>query len=554
MRFRGRILKLIGCCACWVALGLSTAAAAQSVLDRVDPSRVERAVRPDRAPDPRKPVIDAERSRPDISQDGRAFTIGAIYLDGLKALRQADFADIFGRYVGRTVGPAELGELADAIAGRARDRGYVFATASIPPQALEAGMLKVEVDEGRIDDVRLSGYDSAAVRRGLLPLVGDQPVRLAELERRLLIAGDVDGVVVRRTRLVREGRRNVLVADVSRDRFAAAVGIANDGSRPIGPVQADLRLRASQLLSSDDTLSFTGLITPFQPNELQYGALRYAQRISPAGTELFVNGSASAAHPGAYLRGLDIDGRSWAAGGGLLQPLFRQRAASLWAELSVGVRRVEQDRQDVRVRRDRLSTARLSLYGSAAALGGRLRSGATLSQGLDIFDATRPGDPLASRLDADGAFASAYFWADWTGKVAGKLEARVAAASQVASGPLLVSEEVGLGGGAFLRAYDYSERSGDEGAMASAELRRAFSIDGKAVRRIEIYAFVDGGRVTNKRGGFGSGSLASTGGGFRATLAGGVSADVALAIPLSGPRYDSGDSKPTVLFRLSKSF
>lgn len=546
-------MKLI-LCGAGLSLGVSAAATAQTVLDRVDPSQVERAMRPDRAPDSARPVIDAERGQGETQAGDRSITIGAIYLSGLKSLRPSDFADIFERYVGRSVTPAELGELADAIARRGRERGYVFATASIPPQALNAGMLRVEIDEGRVDDVRLSGYDSAAVRRALQPLANGQPVRLAELERRLLIAGDIDGVVVRRTRLVSEGLRKVLVVEVTRDRWAASIGLANDGSRPIGPVQADLRVRGSQLLSSDDTLSFTGLITPFDPQELQYGALRYAQRVSPAGTELFVNGSASATHPGSYLEGLQIEGHSWAAGGGLLQPLFRQRAASMWAELSFGVRRVKQDRNDVRVRRDGLSTARLSLYGSAAALRGRLRSGATLTQGLDILDATRPGDPLASRGDADGQFTSAYLWADWTGKLTGKLEARVAVASQVSSGPLLVSEEVGLGGGAFLRAYDYSERSGDEGAMASAELRRAFDLDGKAVRRVELYAFVDGGRVTNKRGGFGSGSLASTGGGIRARLAGGVSADVAIGVPLSGPRYDSGDRQPTVLFRLSKSF
>ena len=552
MREPGRGVKLI-----WVslfALAFATAANAQSVLDRVDPSRVERTVRPDGAAETRRPEIEAGRRQAGTAQSDQSFTVGAIWLKGLKALRQSDFADIFGRYIGRTVTPGELSELADAIAGRARDRGYVFATASIPPQALEAGMLRVEVDEGRIDDVRLSGYDSPAVRRALLPLAGNQPVRLEDLERRLLIAGDVDGVVVRRTRLAREGFRKVLVVDVSRDRWAGSVGIANDGSRPIGPVQADLRLRASQLLSSDDALTFTGLITPFEPEELRYGALRYARRITRAGSELFLNGSLSGTHPGAYLKTLDIEGESWTAGGGVLQPLLRRRAASLWGELSFGVRGVDQDRQGARVRRDRLSTARLSLYGSAAALGGRLRAGATFTQGLNILDATRAGDPLASRRDADGTFTSVYFWGDWTGKVAGKLEAKIAVASQVASRPLLVSEEIGLGGGAFLRAYDYGERSGDEGAMASAELRRGFELESKAVRRIELYAFVDGGKVTNKRGGFGSGSLASAGGGVRATIAGNVLADVALAVPLSGPRYDSGDRKPTVLFRLSKAF
>lgn len=508
----------------------------------------------DRAADGPKPVIETERGQRQLIRPGAAMPVGAIYLNGLRALRAADFADIFESHVGRTLSQTELADLAEAVAERARDRGYVFATASIPPQSIRAGMLRIDIDEGRVDGVRLTGRDSAAVRSALLPLMGGAPVRLAELERRLLIAGDVDGIVIRRTRLVREGLYKILVVDVAEDRWSGSVALANDGSRPIGPVQAELRVRGSQLLSGGDALTFTGLITPFEPEELQYGALRYAQRVTASGTELFVGGSVSGTHPGAYLKNLDIEGRSWSGSAGIMQPVVRRRSASVWAEASVGVRRVDQHRHAVRARRDRLSTARLAIYGSASAISGRLRAGATLTRGLDILQATRPSDPLASRRDADGVFSSAYLWADWTGKLTGKLEARVAVASQVASGPLLVSEEVGLGGGAFLRAYDYSERSGDQGAMVSAELRRGFDLKRKAVTRVELYAFVDGGRVTNKQGGFGSGALASTGGGLRARLLGGVSADIALAVPLSGPRYDSGDRRPTALFRLSKSF
>lgn len=532
----------------------SGAASAQTQLDRVDPARIEQQLPADPAPPPDASTVPQPGAPAPRLGVSRQVTVGAIVLEGLEALRPSEFADLFERYVGLTLSPDELGGLVDAIAKRARDRGYVLATASIPPQPVAAGVLRVRVDEGRIDEIRLAGGDNASARRSLAPLAGAGPVRLADLERRLLIAGDIDGVTVRRTRFLQEGGRNILVVDLAQQRVTGLVGLANDGSRPIGPVQADARIRINRLLASDDVLALSVYATPFQPDEFLFGSARYTKRVTNGGTELSINGTISATQPGAYLQSRDLEGRRWTAGLGLLHPLQRRRDTSLWLEGSLSVRRTEQDRRDVLTRRDRLTVARGGLYGFSQLAGGRLRVNATVARGLDLFDATRAGDPLASRRDADGEFTAAYLWTDWTGPVAAGFTANVAVAAQVADQPLLSSEEVGLGGGAFLRGYDYGERSGDQGAMVSAELRRQLAKRIGLVRRPELYAFVDGGRVTNLREGFGTGTLFSAGGGVRFNLTGRLTADVGLAVPLSGERYDSGNSDPVVNFRILKRF
>lgn len=538
-----------------MATGLFAAngATAQTVLDRVDPTRVEETAQPDGkvatgAPVPAPGLPGAAPAR------GVPVTVGAIVLTGLSVLRPADFADVVERRIGRTLSPADLAELADAVAARARARGLVLASATVPQQPVAAGVLRVEVDEGRVDEIRLDGPDNAAVRAALAPLVGPAPVTFAALERRLLIAGDVDGVWIRGTRLVREGRRNVLEVRIGIDRFSALLALDNSGSRPIGPIQADLVARAAHLFADDDILTFSGVVTPTQPDEFGFARLRYGKRVSPNGTELSASLGVSRTHPGAYLRSRDIHGRSWTAALGVLHPILRRRTESLWLEGSFGVRRTRQERADVLARRDRLTVARVGVYGFSDVPGGRLRASATLSQGLDLFDPTRRGDRLSSRRDADSTFTSLALTADWTGPVLPDVTARVAAATQLATQPLLVSEETGIGGGSFLRAYDYSERGGDQGTMGSAELRWAPAPKIGPVRRPVLYAFVDGGRVTNLRGGFGGGSLFSTGGGVRMDIADLLSADVGVAVPLSGERYDSGDRSPVLNFRLTHRF
>ncbi|RDE05927.1 ShlB/FhaC/HecB family hemolysin secretion/activation protein [Sphingomonas aracearum] len=526
---------------------------AQTALDRVDPSRVvEKAPKP-AAPETQAPV-DVPADGGTVAVGSAPITVGAVTLAGLQQLHPSDFADIFEIYVGRTLSPAALGGLADALAARARDRGYPFASATILPQSMVAGTIRVTMDEGRIDDIRLVGVKNDAALAALTPLRGRSDVTLAELERRLLLAGDIDGLWLRRSRLVREGERNILVVEMGSDPLSARIGIGNDGSRPVGPVQADVTVMVAQLLAEDDSLSLSAFATPVDPREFAYARLRYGKRVSTAGTEVSIAVSGSRTRPGAYLRDYDIAGRSWTVNVGVLQPLLRSRTGSLWLEGSFGLRTVKQERADRLIRRDRLSVLRLGAYGFSPLAGGRLRAGVTVAQGIDLFDATQADDPLASRRDADGTFTSISLWSEWSGAVAGPLSAQLGVASQKAFQPLLVSEETGLGGGSFLRGYDYSERSGDDGVMASSELRLNVLDHAGPVSKPQLYTFVDGGRVTNLENGFGTGTLFSAGGGVRATLARTFSADIGLAFPLSGLRYDSGDSDPVVNFRLSKRF
>lgn len=543
--------------AAWTFIALTIAAAspaaAQNALDRaVRP--VTEADKGPPAPDaPRPPAIHIEAPAvPNAA--GTAIDVGAIVISGLQVLSPVDFADLLATRIGRTLDPQALGELTSRIAERARERGYVFASARIEPQRVSTGVLTISVDEGVIAAVRIEGPDHAGVRAALQPLLNGTPATIDAVERRLLIAGDLDGVYVRSSRYVREGGRGVLIVQLSTDHLSGRATLANDSTRTLGPEQARLDLNISAILAHDDALAFTYLATPAEPDELQYVRARYRKRVSAAGTELGVTASYSAANPGAYLRSYDIHSRSWFAGATMLHPLLRRRDASLWLEGELGVRNLVQDRTGSKVREDQITVARLGVSGFFDAGGGRLRVNATASLGLGILGATKAGDPYASRDDADGTFSELTAWADWTAPIGGSFSTRVAFQGQLASQPLLVAEEVGLGGAAFLRGYDYSERSGDQGAMASAELRYDWARPFGSIRKLQLYSFVDGGRVTNLKGGYGTGSLVSTGGGVRADVTRTLDAALEVAVPLSGPRYDTGDEAPKLNFRLSRSF
>jgi hemolysin activation/secretion protein len=538
----------------FVSIPFGAPAHGQSVLDRAQPPAAREERVPTEARKPATPVgIELERPAA-VPESARTVLVGAIVLRGLGTLAPVDFADIVATRVGRTLTPTELSELATAIVERARSRGLVFASAWISAQQLENGVLTIDLDEGRIDEIRFDGPEQAAVRAALMPLMDGQPVRVGELERRLLIAGDIDGVWIRSSRFLRERGKGVLLVSVTSDRVSGRATLANEGTKPIGPEQLTLKVDFNALLASDDSLTLTWSSTAFQPSELQFGRVRYEKRISRSGTELAVTASGSVADPGAYLHPLGLRSRSWYVGATLLQPLWRRRSASLWFEGELGVRNLMQWRGDRQVRDDRIVAARGTLYGYTYIAGGRLRVSTTLSQGLDILDATKAGDLLASRDNADGSFTSLSAWTDWSRDLGGDISVRLAMLSQLSSQPLLIAEEIGLGGTGFLRGYDWSERSGDQGVMGMAELRYLIDRPLGLARRAQLYAFVDAGRVNNIDGGFGSGALASAGGGIRTDVTRTFGANLEVAMPLSGPRYDISDDAPKVNFKLLKSF
>lgn len=537
-----------------VALAGAFPAAAQDALDRTDPTQAE-------ADEKAQPIGDDE-TRIDTVEidvdrtvfDDTRYDVGAIMVEGLVALSPQDFADIVQDYSARTLGAGEMSALSDRIAARARERGFIFANAVISPQSLSSGVLRVSLDEGVIDEIRIEGDADPAILSQLEPLRDGRPVTLARLERHILLADDISGIRLRSPRYEREGERGVLIVEARRDRFSGRAELANDGSQPIGPLRARIDFDANGLISPFDEIDFTYSTVPTEPGELQYLAGRYSVVVSPQGTEVSFGASYSATRPGAYLADRDIFGKSARVSGRLRHPLRRSRGFSIWVDGELEFRDLRQDRFGALARHDRIPVARLGFYSRALMLDGAIRGGLTLSQGLDILDATQQGDPLASREDASPDFTVLSGWFAWERALASSLELALAGRGQLSSTPLLITEDIGLGGNSFLRGYDFSERSGDNGIMGSAELRYDWRNPLGMLRRAELYAFADGGVVGNLEDGRGSGSLASSGGGIRTDLTRNLDLDLELAFPLTGPRYDTDDKSPRFNVAVTQSF
>ncbi|TAD83884.1 MAG: ShlB/FhaC/HecB family hemolysin secretion/activation protein [Sphingomonadales bacterium] len=529
--------------------------AAQDVLDRTNPqgqvNRDELALPP---PSQVRIEVQPVLDMPMADASGGVLDVGAIMVDGLVVLDRATFAEVIEPFAGRPLDRAELMRLTDAIAARARAEGYVLATAWIPEQSLVAGILRVRVDEGIIDAVRIEGWDNPAMRRQLERLANGRPITLSALQREVLLADDLPGVWIRSTRFEREGKRRILVVDAGHSDAGGSVSIATDGTKPLGPVRARLDFNANGLISPRDQVDLSFSVTPLDPEELAFFSARYSVIVNDSGTSVGVFGSYSHTEPGAYLANRELLGKAWQGGIRLRHPLMRSSAKSLWLEASGELQDLRQDSFGLLARHDRIALARLGFYGYGPLAGGNLQGRATVSQGLPVLAATGSGDPLASRFDAQPDFTTLSWWLNWRRGIAPRVSLSLATIGQLSSTPLLIGESFSLGGTGFLRGYDFAQAVGDEGVAGLAELRYDWPKPLGAARHVQLYAFADGGTVSNLGQGLGGGTLVSSGAGLRTDITRDLDLDFEVAVPLTEERYDTGDNSPRLNLRISQSF
>jgi hemolysin activation/secretion protein len=165
---------------------------------------------------------------------------------------------------------------------------------------------------------------------------------------------------------------------------------------------------------------------------------------------------------------------------------------------------------------------------------------------------THQGDRRISRSDGDARFVTVNYDLDWTTRLADRLSLVLSSQAQLASRPLLATAEIGVGGPAFGRGYDYAERTGDDGVLGAAELRAELGeLIPNVVERVQIYGTVDGGYVANLRDGSGGGGLLSTAAGLRIGR-GRLDGMLEVALPVNRDRFDTQDRRPRVSFRISR--
>lgn len=371
------------------------------------------------------------------------------------------------------------------------DAGYPLARVIVPAQELdESGAVRIQVIDGYVESLNLDAVPERArarVQQVLAPLVGKRRPTGAEIERRLLLAGDTAGLALRTT-LTAGGELGgaVLVMHGAHDPIAGVLAMDNRVSKPYGGFQIAASVALNSFLGGGEQIFLTFAGFPEQhmfddEARRRYFALGYSTPIGSDGLSANVSLDYSSTRPGGDVEPLRLESEYTRIGVGLSYPLVRTRTHNLIANANFDSVR---ETQDTRITgapeplsEDRLSVLRLGLSASGRLL--RDSHGGVhveLSQGLDILNARSADDatPLKplSRQGADAEFTRLEVEGAFETPVASNVSFSLGASAQHAfEDPLLRSEQYSPIGQSGVSGPPSSAIVGDRGWSARAELR-----------------------------------------------------------------------------------
>jgi hemolysin activation/secretion protein len=500
-------------------------------------------------------------ARPQAAGDTRPqFELRAVILAGATAMPREALVGAYQPYLGKKVSQADLAAIAGAISDLYRAAGFHLSRAIVPPQDIVDGRVRIQVIEGSITEVALRGDDAArfGVRPMLGPVLAEHPSRLATLERQLLLINTRPGVRIADTTIEEIGGPTGcfrLIVEVKTWHIYTSFGVDNLGSSSVGPWQTYAVAAFNSYLLPGDTLAVNLSTTPGDPRELAFGRLSYDVPVGTDGLRIGASALYSDVRPGDDRRLFNdsTTTESFEVRGSIV-PLQSQRS---WLVLTAAFDFSNVRESDVfgPIYDDHIRTVSLtSDYRLQDNFGGNNYFTMTYRQGLDIFGASRLGDNFLSHDGASANFSVLDFWFTRYQTLSDAWSVKLAAAGQMASGPLFLSQQFYLGGWAFGRGYGSAEISGDNGIAGSFELRFDQKLNYRYWSGYQLYSFVDAGAAWNDGFSLNDGlALTSAGAGVRFFLWDDLQADIGVAFPLSYRAPDNPTRSARLLFSLSSA-
>lgn len=515
-----------------LALFCPVATHAQQLPGAVQPGPILRA---ERAP-PAARAEPSDRQRQGFKpipapQPGEVtFVLQGIELVGTTPHAPPKLFEEFTALLRKPVTLSQLQVAAENIGVHYRNAGFLLAQAFIPVQTVQDGVVKIRVIEGEFGTCRFEG--EAASQRSLLQRYADQlcrakPLKVADLERYLLLMNDVPGVQAQGIIVpsaVQGGKPDLLIR-ISRRNHDASIGISNRESKTLGTwrteVEGDLYgafgmdgrqwIRYRHTPGAGLNLAAVGQELPLGSDGAKWGVSLLGSRTK------------------ADLSGIPVSSDLSAFSLNVTYPWLRRRTYNLTMRGTFSAVSTSSDLDGLVFNQDRVRSARLGLtYDFVDPARGANVIDLEVSHGIDAFGANPTGSSNSSRLDGRSDYTKLNVYAARLQPIVPRVSILAALLAQYTGQPLLVPEQFALGGEQFLRAYDAAELLGDRGFGLKLELRYGITASGSAT----AYGFYDYGRVYFNASSLPGQDAASAGLGLRLVLWRRLNAYIEGAVPI----------------------
>ena len=473
-----------------------------------DPNR-DRFLQPAPQPSPEPPQIPQpvapERPSPvPLPLPNQVIQVEKIQVVGSTILSQDEINALVKPLEGRSATLEQLKQIADKITEIYLNRGYITSRAVLPPQTITAGVVKIQVIEGKLTRIEVEGAKRLhpSYIRSRIRLGARMPLSTASLENQLrLLRVDplFDNVEASLRAGDNEGESILIVRVTEANPFQSSFSIDNYSPPSVGSERLGVSLRHRNLtgngdelagayyrsLGDSDVFDFSYRLPLNAMNgTLQLRAAPNRNSIVQAPFDAFDISGKSHLFEVSYrqpLRRTPIE--EFALSAGLTYQKGRTFVAGVPTPFGLGP-----DSNGV------TTTTAIKLgqdYIRRDPQGAwAVRSQFTI--GTSLFDATQNEGSVP-----DGQFFS------WLGQVqrVQRLNDKhlliLQSDLQLSANSLLPSQQFVIGGGQSLRGYRQNARSGDNGFRVSIEDRITLQRDASGNPKLQLAPFLDAGTVWN---------------------------------------------------------
>ncbi len=437
-------------------------------------------------------------------------TVRGFKLTGNTLIAESELQAVLAPWIGREVGFTELQQAVDAIAKAYRQRGW-FARPQLPAQDVSSGIITINILEGKLGEVRIEdGGKKLRIDKSLVANTmtarqhpGD-PLNLDNLERSSNILNDTPGVAV--ATILAAGKQpaetDAVVKVQDKPLLSGTAQLDNTGSRSTGEDKLSVSATLDNPSGLGDQVSASGNGSEGS----LYLKLGYSRPFGNDGLRAGVSASMLKYKLiGADFAALESKGDAQTYGLNASYPLLRSGKRNIAIAASFDRKEYHNEANGVATSDKTIDVGLISLTGDSLdgfGAGGMTLWGANVSVGHVDLSA----NPANQMVDADGPQTTG----DYTRlglnlarlqRLSDKTTLWASVSGQLADQNLDSSEKMSLGGPSGVRAYPVLEGTGDEGWLATLEVRY------NVTAQFQLSAFYDQGRIRRDHNGDYTGAL-----------------------------------------------
>ncbi|MGB7380401.1 MAG: ShlB/FhaC/HecB family hemolysin secretion/activation protein [Rivularia sp. (in: cyanobacteria)] len=434
-------------------------------------------------------------------------TIDNFVIKGSTVFSQEDFDEITKPYTNRQITFAELLQLRSQLTKLYLDKGYITSGAFIPTQKFQDGTVEIEIIEGELEDIKVSGnrrlnagYIRSRIGRGARKPLNRE--KLLESLQLLQLNPLIDKLSAELSAGTRPGE-SLLELDIKETKtFNTQLSLDNGRSPAVGSFRRQIQVSEANLFGWGDAIS-GGYSNTDGSNAFDFN---YTLPVNPRnGTLSFSYGTSDSDVIESPFNVLDIQSKSRYYELSLRQPIVQTPNQEFALGITASRRESKASLFNGEIPfpnspgadedgKTRISAVRFFQEWTNRSSSQVFALRSQFSVGLDALDSTTNDTSPDSRF---------YAWrgqAQWVRLLAPDTLFLLRGDAQLADRPLVPLEQIGIGGQESVRGYRQDALLTDNAVFASAEVRLPIARFPGENNLLQLAPFVDFGTAWNRGG------------------------------------------------------